>query len=58
VSNYLWDVIAGTGLLLFAGGLWWLCPPLALIVVGLLTALFGFWGARLWAKGRGTTDVD
>jgi hypothetical protein len=52
VSNYLWDVITGSGLLLLAIGLWWIWPPLALVVVGLLLTLFGFWGARLWATGR------
>jgi hypothetical protein len=56
MSNYLWDLVAGTGLLLFTAGLWWISPPVALVVVGLAMCLFGFWGARLFARGRRTPD--
>jgi hypothetical protein len=56
VSNYLWDLAAAAGVLLVAAGLWWIYPPLALIVVGLLLATFGVWGAKIFAKGRPRLD--
>jgi hypothetical protein len=52
VSNYVWDLTTGVGLLTFTAGLWWIYPPLAMIVVGLLTMLFGLWGAKLWSRDR------
>jgi uncharacterized membrane protein len=58
VSNYLWDLLAGTGLLLLAAGLWWLYPPLCLIVLGGLGIAFGLYGARLWARDRTRPPQD
>ncbi len=56
MSNYLWDLVTGAGLLLFAAGLWWIYPPLALVLVGLVLALFGLWGARIVARGPRRPD--
>lgn len=36
------DLAGALGLLLFAGGVWWVYPPAALILVGLLL-LIGAW---------------
>ncbi len=46
----LWDSLALTGLCLVAAGLWLAWPPLALVVVGLMTVSLALWGARLWSK--------
>lgn len=45
-----WDIIALGGLALLATGLWWVYPPLALIVVGAGALVFGLWGAKVWRE--------
>ncbi|WP_373047188.1 hypothetical protein [Vulgatibacter sp.] len=40
----LHDLVALLGLILFAGGLWWIYPPLALVVVGALLMAAAFFG--------------
>lgn len=44
------DVLTLVGLLLFGGGLWWLSPPVALIVVGGVVLTMGLVGA--WLRGK------
>jgi hypothetical protein len=45
------DVLGALGLLLLAGGLWMVYPPLALIVPGALLVLISAAGA--WRRGGG-----
>lgn len=40
------DVFAAVGLLLVAGGLWWIYPPISLIVVGLALMTLGVVGSK------------
>jgi hypothetical protein len=40
------DGMAAVGLILVAGGLWMIWPPLAFIVVGALLIVFAMWIAR------------
>lgn len=44
------DVLIVMGLLLLGAGLWWLSPPLALIIVGTVLLLVGLVGA--WLRGK------
>jgi len=46
----MWDWTAGAGLLLSCLALWWIYPPLALLVLGLSLLALGLWGARTWAR--------
>jgi hypothetical protein len=42
--SWLWDLIAGGGLVLIVVGLWWLSPAIALIVLGLALVAVGVGG--------------
>lgn len=44
------DVLVFCGLLLLGAGLWWLSPPAALIVVGVVLLIVGLVGA--WLRGK------
>ena len=45
-----YDVMVLLGLGLLAGGLWWIYPPLALVVPGALVLIAGVVGA--WTNGK------
>jgi hypothetical protein len=45
-----WDLVAFTGAASVWGGLWWIYPPLALIVVGAGLVALAVWGARQWPR--------
>jgi len=48
----LFDMIALMGLSMMFVGLWWLSPPVALIITGALLVGFGVWGSRAAAGKR------
>ena len=47
MQNLLWELLGLSGVAMLGVGLWWLCPPVSLVVLG---AMF------LWAGVRGTTQ--
>jgi hypothetical protein len=58
MSNHWWDLTAGAGVLLAAAGLWWIWPPLCLVLMGLALVLFGVWGARIYSKDQRPRSWD
>lgn len=40
------ECVFASGLIAVAAGLWWIYPPVCLIVVGTLFLGLGLWGAR------------
>lgn len=45
-----WDLLASAGATLIAMGLWGLCPPMALIFLGVCAVGLALWGAKVWPK--------
>ena len=43
-----WDVVALAGVALVVVGMWWICPPAALIALGLTAVGFALWASRYW----------
>jgi hypothetical protein len=44
-----WDLSAAIGLALVIGGVWMVYPAAAVILLGLMLAGLGLWGARVFA---------
>ena len=48
----LYDILVLAGLVSLAVGLWWIWPPLALVVVGALLLIGGVVGAKVRSGGQ------
>ena len=56
MKDWIWDALAGLGIVLLVGGLGWVYRPLAPIVLGLTLLGAGVYGAKLFSGARRTKD--